>query len=310
MRILVTGGAGFIGSHLVEAFHNAGHSVAVLDDFSGGKRENLADVPEVPVFEGSITDAQFVKETIAEFKPEIIDHHAAQVSVVRSVQDPQFDTQLNVLGLVNVLEAARSTDSIKKVIMISSAGTIYGDPEVVPCTEDFPKKPGSFYGLSKHVGELYVNMYAELYGLQATVLRYTNVYGPRQDPHGEAGVCAIFSLKMLNNEEPTIFGDGSQIRDYVFIEDVVSANLAALEKGEGEAFNISTAKGTSTMEVFTTLKAATGFPGQPIMGPARSGELQRIIASNQKAKTLLGWEPNYSFTEGIAKTVAWYRSQE
>ena len=309
MKILVTGGAGFIGSHVVQAYVQAGHTVGVLDNFSTGKKANVPD--GVQVFEGSVTDPEFVAATLADFQPEVINHHAAQVSVIVSTQDPVFDSALNIGGTIAVLQAAAKAPSVRKVIYISSGGAMYGNPKVSPCTEDTLPEPVSPYGLSKYTAERYVWLFADLAPYAATVLRYSNVYGPRQDPHGEAGVCAIFSERMAGksqDKKPTIFGDGSHVRDYVFVEDLAAANLLALDKGDGQTYNLGTGQGVTTMEVFETLKEATSYPEGPVLADSRPGEVHAIVLSSQKAKRELGWEAKVSFKEGIEKTVAWYRN--
>lgn len=306
MKILVVGGAGFIGSHVVGAYLEAGHEVGVMDDFSTGKKTNLP--ASVEIFEGSVEDAGFVVEVVKKFAPEVVNHHAAQISVVASTREPALDAQRNIVGTINVLEAVRQTPSVKKVIYASSGGAMYGNPAALLCDEDTPAHPLSPYALSKHTAERYVWLFSELAGFKATVLRYSNVYGPRQDPHGEAGVCAIFSLAMLEGKPATIFGDGTQVRDYVYVEDVATANLLALEKGDGEAFNIATGVGTSTRQVFDTLMSETHYPLEPVMKPGRPGEIQAITLSADKAKQGLGWEPKIDFETGSQKTVGWYRS--
>lgn len=305
MRILVTGGAGFIGSHVVESYRFHGHEVAVLDNFSTGKREN---VPQgVRIFEGSITDATFVRQVFADFQPEVVNHHAAQISVVVSTGEPVRDAELNIMGTINLVLAAKECPCVLKFIYATSGGAMYGNPTELPCTETTPALPISPYGLSKHTAERYLWLLATDASFTATVLRYSNVYGPRQDPHGEAGVCAIFTGRMLEGQPVTIFGDGTQVRDYVYVEDVAEANLAALQLGDGEAFNIATGSGTSTQGVFDTLKSATKYPGDPAYGPERAGEIQEVVLSPAKAETQLGWKAANSFTQGIQKTVQWYR---
>lgn len=304
MKILVTGGAGFIGSQVVDAYLKAGHQVAVIDNLSTGKRANLPE--RINLHEGNITDENFVKKVFQEFQPEVVNHHAAQISVVVSVASPLQDAELNILGTLTILEAVRHTPSVKKVIYSSSGGAMYGDPTGVPCTEETAAKPVSPYGLSKHTAERYIWLYTTFSPFKATVLRYANVYGPRQDPHGEAGVCAIFSARMLKGEPVTIFGDGSQIRDYIYVGDIVAANLLALDKGDGESYNISTGRGTTTKQVFETLKAATGYQPEAVMGAARPGELQEVVLSPEKALLELGWKAEVDFQTGTKLTVAWY----
>lgn len=305
MRILVTGGAGFIGSHVVDAYIAAGHSVGILDNFSTGKKTN---VPKgVEIFEGSITDSAFVNQTLKKFEPTVVNHQAAQVSVVVSTREPLRDAELNILGTINLLSAASQTASVRKFIYASSGGAMYGNPSELPCDESTLAQPVSPYGLSKHTAERYVWLLGRTGSFTATVLRYSNVYGPRQDPHGEAGVVAIFSPRMLKKQSVTIFGDGTQVRDYVYVADVAQANLEVLATGDGQAFNISTGRATSTNEVFTALQLATNYPNDAVHGVARSGEVQAIFLSPHKAAKELGWQPRVNFKEGIAKTLDWYK---
>jgi UDP-glucose 4-epimerase len=308
MKILVTGGAGFIGSHLVETFLADGHEVAILDNFSTGKESNYPK--DVPAFRVDVTDADQVLQVVENFRPDIIDHHSAQVSVAVSAREPLLDAQINILGIVNVLEAAKKVGCVQKIIYSSSGGTVYGEFGYIPSKEDFPKLPVSPYGLSKYVAEEYIGLYTRTTRLKSTILRYGNVYGPRQDPHGEAGVCAIFAKRMLADQECTIFGDGTLERDYVFVKDVAEANRLALTKGEGEVMNISSGKGTSVMEIFQALKKATHYTKNPIMGQPRDGDAASNFHSNAYAKKILGWEPKVSFEDGIAATVEFFRNQE
>jgi UDP-glucose 4-epimerase len=245
---------------------------------------------------------------LADFQPEIINHHAAQISVVVSVDEPEVDAARNIVGTIVVVQAAKATASVKKIIYASSGGAMYGNAESVPTEEGAGGNPISPYGLSKYVAERYIWLLTSFGELEATVLRYSNVYGPRQDPHGEAGVCAIFAGRMLQSEPVTIFGDGSQVRDYVFVGDVAAANLTVLEQGSGESFNISTGVGTSTREVFDAVKAETGYALEPIMGPERDGEVQKGILSPAKALKELDWKAGHTFVDGTAKTIEWYRN--
>ncbi|MEI6477977.1 MAG: NAD-dependent epimerase/dehydratase family protein [bacterium] len=309
MKIVVTGGAGFIGSHVVDAYLKAGHEVTVIDDFSTGKRENLGNEGRVglTVREGDIRDLDFLKSVMTQVRPDVVSHHAAQVSVAISSMRPLDDLTLNVLGTVNILEAVRTESPQSKVIYSASGGTMYGVAETLPTLEDTPASPTSPYGLSKYTAERYVWLYADIYGLRATVLRYGNVYGPRQDPHGEVGVCAIFTERMLHSQPVTVFGDGTPLRDYIFVSDVAAANTAALREGDGEAFNIGTGRGTSTNEVFRTLSGATGYVLEARYEPLRPGELMAVSLSVEKAASNLDWSPQVDFTEGVRQTVEWYR---
>jgi UDP-glucose 4-epimerase len=307
MRILLSGGAGFIGSQVADAYLAAGHAVAIIDDLSTGKREHIP--AGATFYEGSITDPSFLGGVCAQFRPEVVNHHAAQATVIRSLREPAQDAQINVLGTIALVEAVKSAGA-KKFIYIATGGAGYGNPERIPCDEETPSNPLSPYGLSKHMGERYVRLLCGLAGMPWTVLRYGNVYGPRQDPHGENNVCAIFAPRMLKGEPVSIFGDGTQTRDYLYVGDAVAANLLALEKADNEYLNIATGQGTTTMEVFRTLQAATNYGQEAEMKPERPGEIQAVVLDVAKAERLLGWKPETSFKQGVGRTVAWYREQK
>ncbi len=304
MRILVTGGAGFIGSNVADRFGERGHQVAVLDDLSTGRRENLP--PAARFFEADLRDAAAVEAAVAAFEPEIVSHHAAQIDVRRSVQEPVFDAHTNVLGGIGLLEAC-VRHGVRKVIYASTGGALYGEGRQLPATEEHPIHPESPYGISKYALEHYLYFYRLVHRLDSTVLRYPNVFGPRQNPHGEAGVNAIFIGLMIEGKRPTIFGDGEQLRDYVYVDDVVRANELALEKGSGETVNIGWGRGVSVNEIVRTLKKLLAFEGDPIYADPRPGEIQRIYLDASRAKRVLGWEPKVTFEEGLARTVAWYK---
>ncbi len=302
---LVTGGAGFIGSHIVDLLVEEGHRVVVLDNLSSGKHANLPD--EVPVYEMDINDdlnALFEKE-----KPEIVFHHAAQISVSVSVKEPVKDTKDNVLGIVHLLEACRK-HGVKKV-MYASSGAAYGEPKQLPLRESDPPAPLSPYGISKYTGEPYLYYYRHQYGIEYAALRYANVYGPRQDPHGEAGVVAIFSQRLLRNEPVTIFGDGGQTRDFVYVKDVARANLAALHAGlinhESPVFNVSTQKQTTVNELYAQMKAASGSPLEPNYGSKREGDVLHACLANEKIKEAFGWEPQTTLAQGVQETIDYFR---
>lgn len=299
MKILVTGGAGFIGSNVVDAYVEAGHQVLVVDDLSTGKRDNVN--PAAALHEVDIASPAFV-ELIRTERPDVINHHAAQTSVRHSVGNPLDDCRRNILGSLNVIEAAREA-GVGKLIYISSGGAIYGEPTTLPCPEEHPIVPDSPYGASKHAPEHYLDIYGRLHGLPYTVLRYGNVYGPRQDPFGEAGVIAIFTAQMLAGQPTTINGSGDQERDFVYVGDVVRANLRALETGDGEAFNIGSGEGTTINQIFTLLKEATGYEHDVIHGPAKAGETFRIYLNITKAERGLGWRPEVSLRDGLMQTV-------
>ncbi len=305
MKILVTGGAGFIGSHVVDAYLDAGHQVLAVDDLSTGNRSNVNPDAEFQLLD--IRSEAFMNCAL-QWKPDVINHHAAQVNLRTSVVDPINDADRNIVGSLAILEAARAAGS-KKVIFISSGGAIYGEPEILPCSEDHPIKPESPYGLSKYVTERYLDIYKNIHGLDYTTLRYANVYGPRQDPHGEAGVVAIFTDRLLAGETVEVFGSGEQQRDFVYVGDVVNANIQALEKGSQAAVNIATGVPTSVNEVFKVLKDTIGYQKSPVYQPAKPGEVFSIYLSYALAGEVLGWQPQVSFSEGIAKTVEAVREQ-
>jgi UDP-glucose 4-epimerase len=304
MRILVTGGAGFIGSHVVDRFIERGHEVAVLDNLSSGFRELVN--PAARLYEADLTDAAAVERCFAEFRPEVVTHHAAQIDVRRSVDDPVFDAGTNIVGALGLLQAC-TRHGVRKFVYASTGGALYGEGRQLPATEEHPVNPESPYGVSKHTLEHYLYLWKLLHGLDYTVLRYPNVYGPRQNPHGEAGVNAIFILLMLQGKRPRIFGTGEQVRDYLYVMDVVEANELALALGSGEMVNLGTGIGTSVNDIFRELKAIVGFTGEPIYEAARPGEVQRIYLDATRAKRVLGWTPRMSFRDGLAQTVEWSR---
>lgn len=304
MRILVTGGAGFIASHVVDRFVERGHEVAVLDDLSTGFRALVN--PAARLHEADLTDAAAVERCFAEFRPEAVDHHAAQIDVRRSVDDPVFDANTNILGALGLLQAC-TRHGVRKFVYASTGGALYGEGRALPATEEHPVNPESPYGVSKHTLEHYLYLWKLLHGLDYTVLRYPNVYGPRQNPHGEAGVNAIFILLMLQGKRPRIFGTGEQVRDYLYVMDVVEANELALARGSGETVNLGTGIGTSVNDIFRELKAIVGFTGEPVYEAARPGEVQRIYLDATRARQVLGWTPSVSFREGLVKTVEWSR---
>ena len=300
MRIVVTGGAGFIGSHVVDAYVDLGHEVVVVDDLSVGKREQVNPGARLETIDVAAPE---LVDLLGDLRPDVVNHHAAQTSVRRSVGDPLDDCRRNILGTLNLLEAARQA-GVGKVIYISSGGAIYGEPRTLPCPEDNPIAADSPYGISKHTPEHYLDLYSRVHGLRYTTLRYGNVYGPRQDPYGEAGVVAIFTAQMLAGEQAVINGSGEQERDYVYIADAVRANVAALDRGDGAAVNIGSGVGTSVNEIFDRLKTATGYQRGAVHGPAKPGETFRIYLDITRAREVLGWQPEVSLDEGIARTVA------
>jgi UDP-glucose 4-epimerase len=309
MRTLVTGAAGFIGSTLVDRLLREGHEVVGVDDFSRGSRANLQAAGETSRFELlelDVTTPAFV-DAVGRCRPEIVFHLAAQIDVRISVADPLLDARLNVLGTVNVCEAARLAD-VGKVVFTSSGGSIYGSPTRLPVSEQHPVDPESPYAAAKAAGEIYLGAYGHMYGLRSTSLALANVYGPRQDPHGEAGVVAIFGTAMLEGRPTRIFGDGTATRDYVFVEDVVDAYLRVIGQGDGHRFNIGTGVETSVRDLHSIVASATGAPDEPEMAAARTGELQAIALDASAARDDLGWAAATDLTTGVERTVDWLRT--
>ncbi len=305
MKILVTGGAGFIGSHVVDLFVSEGYDVVVVDDLSTGRQSNLN--PAAKFYRMDIRDPKLV-EVFEKERPDYVSHHAAQMDVRRSVVEPLFDADVNILGSINLIEAARKT-GVKRIVYISSGGTAYGEPQYLPCDENHPVLPICQYGVSKHTVEHYLFLYHQNYGLNYTVLRYPNVYGPRQDPHGEAGVVAIFVGKMLAGEQVTITGDGEQQRDFVFVGDCARGNLLGLDAPVG-IYNLGYGVGTSINQIFDALKVITDYPNEAIHGPAKVGETRFIYLDASKAKKMLGWAPTVTLEEGLQKTVDYQKVAE
>lgn len=303
MKILVTGGAGFIGSNIVDTFVGMGHKVWVLDNESSGKRKQVN--PKARYVRGDIGDKDKVASLFKREKFDLVDHHAAQIDVRRSVEDPGFDAKVNILGLLNILHNCKLT-RVKKIVFSSSGGTVYGECNRGPADESFPEVPLSPYGVAKLASEKYILAHSALTGLKYTILRYANVYGPRQDPHGEAGVVAIFAQRLLKREPIVIFGDGKQLRDFVFVKDVARANALALTKGNNEIVNIGTKKTTSINELYSTMASIVGVKDKAGRKPARAGELFRSVLNVSKAKRVLGWAPAYSLREGLQETVNYF----
>ena len=304
MKILVTGGAGFIGSHVVNGLLEARHEVVVVDNLTTGHPHNLH--PDAAFYEMNILDSQLA-DVFDQEKPDIVNHHAAQIDVRKAVADPLFDAQQNIIGSIHLIEHCRE-HGVQKIVYASTGGAIYGEPVYLPADEEHPIRPLSPYGISKHTVEHYLDLASLNFGLNYTVLRYANVYGPRQDPHGEAGVVAIFSESLFRGDQPTIFGDGSSTRDYVFVEDVVEANLLAMEGGTGQIYNVGTGSETDLNELVIKLKTAIGAEIDTIYAPPRLGEVDKIALANDKIKRDLGWEPAHSLEEGFVKTAQYYRS--
>jgi UDP-glucose 4-epimerase len=299
-RVLVTGGAGFIGSHVVDAYVAAGLDVVVVDNLATGNRANIN--PAARLYEIDIRDRAALEQVFAAERPEIVNHQAAQASVRASMEDPPRDAEINVLGSLHVLEAARKHGA-RKLIYAATGGAAVGEPKYLPVDEDHPVEPLSPYGADKHAVEHYCVLYQKSFGLETTILRYANIYGPRQDPRGEAGVIAIFTGLLLNGKRPTIFGTGDQERDYTFVGDVARANVLALTKGGGGMFNIGTGKSASVNDLFAHLAELTGFGEQPIYADPLPGEVYKIYVTYERARQVLGWEPTVNLQEGLRQTV-------
>jgi UDP-glucose 4-epimerase len=312
MRTLVTGAAGFIGSTLVDRLLADGHSVIGVDDLSSGRSENLGRAERHADFEfvkADVVDADLIG-LLADTRPEVIFHLAAQISVRHSVDDPPFDATVNVVGTVRLAEAARRA-GVRKVVHTSSGGSIYGTPPTYPTNEDVPTDPTSPYAASKVAGEIYLNTFRNLYGLECSHIAPANVYGPRQDPHGEAGVVAIFAQALLAGRPTKIFGDGTDTRDYVFVDDVVDAFVRGSgEAGGGQRFNVGTGVETSVRQLHSAIATAVGASDEPEFHPARLGDLRRSCLDISKAEKILGWRPNVKIDDGVARTVDFFRSQE
>ncbi len=305
MKVLVTGGAGFIGSHVVDRLLQAGHEVVVVDNLRTGSRTNLP--PGVRLYELDILDPK-VEAVFEQERPHVLSHHAAQASVAVSVRDPELDARVNVLGTLHLLRYCVRT-GVRHVVFASTGGAIYGEAEAVPCDEEHPARPISPYGVHKLCAEHHLFAWRALYGLRCTVLRYANVYGPRQDPDGEAGVVAIFTAAMLAGKRPVIFGDGLHTRDYVYVEDVAEANLRVIEQGIEGVYNIGTGIETSTRALFDLLRELTGYPEEPAYGPPRPGDVRRISLDCRRAEEAFGWRAKTPLHEGLVRTVAWFRSR-
>ena len=303
MRVLVTGGAGFIGSHIVDALLGDGHTVAVLDDCSKGSPDNLSS--EARLYKASITDSESLDAIFASERPEIVNHHAAQTDVRRSMADPLFDARVNILGSLSLLQLSVKYGVTRFIFPSTSA--VYSEPRYVPMDESHPVGPQSGYGMSKYATEGYIALYAHAYGLRYKIFRYGNVYGPRQDPKGEAGVVAIFAGQLLTGEKPTIFGDGSKTRDYIFVGDIARANLMAMDdSGDDNVFNLSWGRETRDNQIFRAVRDAVGASVTPAYAPQRPGEANRVSLDISKAERLMGWKPNVPLEAGVQQTVTYY----
>ncbi len=311
MRILITGGAGFIGSQIAAAYVRDGHEVAVLDNFRTGSKRNLP--AGVALFVGDISQAADVEGAFQHFQPEVVSHYAAQLDVRHSLEDPAHDAATNVLGGLNVLLQAAKFN-VRRFIFASSGGAIYGNTERLPADETTAVQPLSPYGLTKWTFESYLHIWRQVHGLTSVILRYANVYGPRQNADGEAGVIAIFSRRLLRGKSCMIYGDGHSTRDYVYVGDVVRANQLALTAGDGGTFNIGTGCQTTIRTVFDTVHGAVdrirgaeeNGPKEPVQAPARAGEVSHSALDNRRARETLGWTPQTAFGEGVTRTVEWF----
>ncbi|MEX1095545.1 MAG: NAD-dependent epimerase/dehydratase family protein [Planctomycetales bacterium] len=319
MRVLVTGGAGFIGSHIIDALRGAGHEPFALDDLSTGDRANLT--ADTPLYEADVRDRARVAAVFREVRPQRICHQAAQMSVSRSVREPAFDADVNLVGLLNLLELSVQS-GVERFVFASSGGVLYGDV-CEPAGEDHPADPQSPYGISKWAGEKYLEFFARTHGLASAAMRYANVYGPRQNPQGEAGVVAIFTTTMLAAGRATINGDGSCVRDYVYVDDVARANVLALTRPIPPGMtplNVGTGRATDVNELAATIRALCaeqrrrakrdGEIPEPQHGPPRAGDLQSSLVSSDRIGKLLGWQPQVSVEDGLRRTVAWFAEQE
>jgi UDP-glucose 4-epimerase len=305
MNILVTGGAGFIASHVADACCSAGHRVSIVDDLSMGRMENVnpaAEFHKLDIRSAAVIDL-FRKQHF-----DIVIHHAAQMDIRKSVDDPAFDASVNILGSINLLECCRIT-GVQKFIFASSGGAVYGEQERFPADESHATNPCSPYGIAKLAVEKYLYYYKDVYGIRYIGLRYANVYGPRQNPQGEAGVVAIFGSRMLEGTSLTINGDGTQTRDYVFVDDVVAANMAVLNYGTSAVFNVGTGIETDVNTLFHLLNSLTGGKAREQHGPAKKGEQQRSVLDTSRLSSLFGWKPGVQLEEGLKRTVEFFRAK-
>ncbi|AFH49707.1 UDP-glucose 4-epimerase [Ignavibacterium album JCM 16511] len=305
MKILVTGGAGFIASHITDAFVNEGHNVVVLDDLSSGFEKNIN--PKAKFVKGNICDKELVEKLFNEEQFNVINHHAAQMDVRRSVKDPAFDANTNIIGTINLLQNAIKF-KVNKFMFASTGGAVYGEQSYFPADENHPTQPRSPYGISKLAVEKYLYFYNAEYGLNYTILRYANIYGPRQNPFGEAGVVAIFSTKLLKGEQPIINGNGEQTRDYVFVGDVVKANLLTLKDPANDIYNVGTGIETNVNQLFHKLNNIINANKEEKHGPAAPGEQMRSVITSEKLFKKFGWKPSTTLDVGLKLTVDFFRN--
>ena len=305
MKILVTGGAGFIGSTIVDRYVEAGHRVWVVDNESSGRRYLVNK--KAAYHRIDVNDKRKLAALFKKVKFDVVNHHAAQIDVRKSVEDPAFDAKVNIIGILNVLDLCR-IHKVKKILFSSSGGTVYGECRRGPADESFPEVPLSPYGVAKLASEKYIQAYASLYGLKYTIFRYANVYGPRQNPHGEAGVVAIFSMRLIKDEPIVIYGKGTQTRDFVYVGDVARANLLGLKKGDNQIINIGTRSETSVNDLYRRMARICGVTRPAPHKPPRAGELQRSVLNVNKAKRVLGWTPQTPIDAGLAATIAYFRN--
>lgn len=306
MNILITGGAGFIASHVADAYLNAGHHVVIVDDLSSGVIENVN--PKAKFYKIDIREKQ-LQRIFQDERIDIVNHHAAQMDVRKSVADPMFDASVNIIGTLNIMENSLKY-GVRKIIFASTGGAVYGEQDYFPADENHPTRPLSPYGIAKLAVEKYLFYYQAVHGVNYVVLRYTNVYGPRQNPHGEAGVVAIFTSKLLKGEQPIINGDGRQTRDYVFVGDVVRANLLALDCDSSDTFNVCTGIETDVNTLFKKLNAIVGTNSAEHHAPAKAGEQLRSVCDYRKIKRTLGWEPQVTVEDGLRRTVEFFRQKK
>lgn len=304
MKILVTGGCGFIGSYIVDDLINNGHHVVVVDNLSTGNVDNLNDKA---VFYNVDIESENIKNIFDKERPQIVYHQAAQINIQNSIKDPSFDAEVNIIGTIKILECMRDYN-VSKIIYASSAAS-YGNPKYLPVDENHEKSPMSFYGISKYIPEHYIDIFSKLHGFKYSILRYANVYGIRQDPKGEGGVVPIFMDMLKKGESPYIFGDGEQIRDFIYVKDIANANLAVLTKGDNEIFNVSTGFGTSINTLFKEMSTIYNKNIHPIYQNARSSDILESVLSNEKLKNKTEWLPRYSLKQGLKETIEFYNNK-